>query len=134
MCPKDVMDIRIPRRDDDNRLMGPPIIELKFKKNILNPQRKISTKLKPVPPKKERNIKTVNTFSVLQEEDAEPLQKEEESPKIVKTDKDYEGKRRERLRKAHRESETRHNTVLSKNCSYERNQNKNSVLLRCKML
>ena len=28
MCPKDVVDIHIPRRDDDNRLMGPPIIKL----------------------------------------------------------------------------------------------------------
>ena len=25
MCPKDVVDILIPRNDDDNRLMGPPI-------------------------------------------------------------------------------------------------------------
>ena len=28
MCPKDVMDIRVPRKDDDNRLLGPTIIEL----------------------------------------------------------------------------------------------------------
>ena len=37
MCPKDVLDIHIPRRDDDNRLMGLPIIELEFKKDILDP-------------------------------------------------------------------------------------------------
>ena len=28
MYPKDVLDIRMLRRDDNNRLMGPPIIEL----------------------------------------------------------------------------------------------------------
>ena len=38
MCPRDVVDIHIPRRDDDNRLMGPPIIELKFEKDILELQ------------------------------------------------------------------------------------------------
>ena len=27
----------MPRRDNDNRLMGSPIIELEFDKNILNP-------------------------------------------------------------------------------------------------
>ena len=37
MCPKDVMDIPMPRRDDENRLMGPPIIELEFEKDILGP-------------------------------------------------------------------------------------------------
>ena len=37
MCPKDVMDICMSRRDDDNRLVGPPIIELVFEKNILDP-------------------------------------------------------------------------------------------------
>ena len=39
MCPKDVMDIHIPRRDDDNRLMGPPIIELEIEKDILDPHK-----------------------------------------------------------------------------------------------
>ena len=38
MCPKDIMDIRMPGRDNDNRLMGPPIIELKFEKYILDQQ------------------------------------------------------------------------------------------------
>ena len=37
MCPKDVLDISMPRRDDDNRLIGPPIIELEFEKDILEP-------------------------------------------------------------------------------------------------
>ena len=36
MCPKDVVDIRMPRRDDDNRLMSPLIIELEFEKDILD--------------------------------------------------------------------------------------------------
>ena len=31
------MDIRMPGRDNDNRLMGPPIIELEFEKDILDP-------------------------------------------------------------------------------------------------
>ena len=30
MCPKDVIDIYMPRRDDDNRLLGPPIIKLEL--------------------------------------------------------------------------------------------------------
>ena len=38
MCSKDVVNIRsIPRRNDDKRLLGPPIIELEFEKDILNP-------------------------------------------------------------------------------------------------
>ena len=37
MCLKDVMDILMPRRDDDNRLLRPPIIELEFEKDILDP-------------------------------------------------------------------------------------------------
>ena len=37
MCPKEVTDIRMPMRDDDNRLVGPPIIELEFEKDILDP-------------------------------------------------------------------------------------------------
>ena len=37
MCPKDVTDIRMPKRDVENRFMGPPIIELEFKKDILDP-------------------------------------------------------------------------------------------------
>ena len=32
MRPEDVMDIRVTRRVDDNRLMGLPIIELEFEK------------------------------------------------------------------------------------------------------
>ena len=37
MCPKDVVDIQLPIRDEDNRLMGQQIIELEFKKDILDP-------------------------------------------------------------------------------------------------
>ena len=32
MCPKDVKNICMPRKDDYNRLIGPPIIELVFEK------------------------------------------------------------------------------------------------------
>ena len=39
ICPKDVVDIYVPRRDDGDRLMGPPIIKLEFKKDILDSQR-----------------------------------------------------------------------------------------------
>ena len=50
MCPKDVVDILVTRRDDGNRLRGPPIIELEFKKNTQDPhnyrRRKHSTRLK----------------------------------------------------------------------------------------
>ena len=35
ICLKDVVDIRVPRRDDDNRFMGSLIIELKFEKDII---------------------------------------------------------------------------------------------------
>ena len=37
MCSKDVVDIRVPRRDDDNRHTGSPIIKLKFEKDTLDP-------------------------------------------------------------------------------------------------
>ena len=37
MCPKDVTDILMPRRDSENRHMVPPIIELEFEKDILDP-------------------------------------------------------------------------------------------------
>ena len=37
MYPKDVVDICIPKMDDDKRLMGSPIIGPKFEKNILDP-------------------------------------------------------------------------------------------------
>ena len=37
MCPKNVVNICMIRRDNDNRLIGPPIIELEFKKDILEP-------------------------------------------------------------------------------------------------
>ena len=36
MCPKDLVEIRVPKRDDGDKLMGPPIIELKFEKDILD--------------------------------------------------------------------------------------------------
>ena len=36
MCPENVTDIRMPSRDDENRLMEPPIIELEFEKDILD--------------------------------------------------------------------------------------------------
>ena len=32
MCPKDVVNIHVPRKDDEDRLMGPSIIELEFEK------------------------------------------------------------------------------------------------------
>ena len=61
---------------------------------------------------KERNIKTENTFSVLQEEVTEALCEEEEPSQIVKIDIDEnkicEGKRREIIRKAHSEKEETH--------------------------
>ena len=37
MCSKDVVDIHMPRKDNDYRLMGPLIIELEFEKHILEP-------------------------------------------------------------------------------------------------
>ena len=37
MCPRDDVDISGPRMDDDNRLMGPPIILLEFEKGTLDP-------------------------------------------------------------------------------------------------
>ena len=78
---------------------------------------------------KKRNIKTENIFSALQKDDTKPLREEEESPQIVKTDKDgkkiYEGKERGRIRKAHRErkgeSEAKPNPRLQKwKCHIER--------------
>ena len=88
---------------------------------------------------KERNTKTENTFSVLQE-NTEPLRKEEEPPQIVKIDKDEkkicEGKGRRRIRKAKSErkgeSEMGPKPGLPKNNSNEGSQNKNRVLLRSK--
>ena len=68
----------------------------------------------------ERNIKTENTFNILQEEGTELLWEKEELTQIVKTDRDekkiYKRKGRERIRKSHRErkgeSETRPNPGL----------------------
>ena len=37
ICPKDVIDIRMPRRYNNNRLIEPPIIGLEFEKDILDP-------------------------------------------------------------------------------------------------
>ena len=37
MCPKDVLDIRMPMRDNKNRFIRPPIIKLEFEKDTLNP-------------------------------------------------------------------------------------------------
>ena len=34
---KDVVDIRVHRRNDDNRLMMPPIIKIEFEKGTLEP-------------------------------------------------------------------------------------------------
>ena len=36
-CPKDVMDIHVPRRDDGDRLVGSSIIKLDFEKDPLDP-------------------------------------------------------------------------------------------------
>ena len=90
--------------------------------------------------KKERNIKTVNTFTILQEEDIGQFVEEEESTQIVKTDKDekkiYGRKGKGRIRKVHKErkraSETRPKPGLPINNSYKVTQNKNSVPLKCK--
>ena len=50
----------------------------------------------------ERNIKTENTFSIILEEDTQPLQEDEELPSIVKIDKEekkvFEGKGRGTIR------------------------------------
>ena len=89
---------------------------------------------------KERNIKTENTFSTLQEEDTESLGEEKEPPQIVKIDIDdkkiCEGKRRGRIKKAHSErkgeSEMGPKSVLPKNYSNKGTQNKNLVPLRYK--
>ena len=37
MCPTDVVAILMPKRDNDNRLIDSPIIELNFEKDILDP-------------------------------------------------------------------------------------------------
>ena len=37
MCPKDITDICMLWKDDENMLVGPPIIELESKKDILVP-------------------------------------------------------------------------------------------------
>ena len=37
MCPEDVIDIHVPRRDDNSRLTEPPIIELEFDRDTLDP-------------------------------------------------------------------------------------------------
>ena len=37
MCPNDIVDIRVPRRDGDNRFVGLSIIKLEFEKDTLNP-------------------------------------------------------------------------------------------------
>ena len=54
MCPKDVTDICMSRRDNENRLMGPPIIELEFEKAILDPQKKQYAERKKVREQSER--------------------------------------------------------------------------------
>ena len=38
ICPNDVVNIHVPRRDDGDRLMDPPIIKLEFVKDTLDPQ------------------------------------------------------------------------------------------------
>ena len=35
LCTRDVVDIHVPSKDDDNRLMGPPIIKLEFEKDTM---------------------------------------------------------------------------------------------------
>ena len=39
MCPKDVVDIHVPRRDEGYRLMGPSIMELEFEKDTLKDEK-----------------------------------------------------------------------------------------------
>ena len=36
LCPKDIVDIHVTRKDDENRLMNPPIIEIKLEKDTLD--------------------------------------------------------------------------------------------------
>ena len=37
ICPKDVVNIRVLRRDDSYKILGPPIIKLEFEKDTLDP-------------------------------------------------------------------------------------------------
>ena len=55
MCPKNVVDIRVPRRNDWDRLMELPIIELEFEYDILNPHIIIGESM-PLRMKKETNF------------------------------------------------------------------------------
>ena len=36
MCHKDIVNIHVPKREENNRFMGLPIIELEFDKDILD--------------------------------------------------------------------------------------------------
>ena len=90
---------------------------------------------------KKRKIKIEDIFSVLQEENPEPLWEEEEPPQTVKLlDKDEKKvsrvKERLRIRKAHRERkreiEIGPKPGLPKYYSNEGTQNKNCSALRCK--
>ena len=40
MCPKDMVDICMPRMHDGDRLLGPPIIKLEFEKDTLDLHRR----------------------------------------------------------------------------------------------
>ena len=55
MCPKNILDNHTSRRDDDNRLMGPQIIELEFEKDILDPDIIISGEIIPLRLKREKS-------------------------------------------------------------------------------
>ena len=54
MCPKCVIDIRVPWRVDDYKLMGPPIIELEIEKNKLDPHIIVGGESIPLRMKKEK--------------------------------------------------------------------------------
>ena len=47
MCTKNIMDTRMPRKDNEDKLMGPPIIELEFQKDILDPHMIIGGEERP---------------------------------------------------------------------------------------
>ena len=110
----------------------------------LGNQGEIATKPKPVEVRdtqereghrrltKEKNRKY---FHVLQE-DTELLRKEEESPQIVKTNKDekkiYEGKGRCRIKKRREKVKQDPTQDYQKTTPNKGSQNENSIMLRCK--
>ena len=61
MCLEDVIDIHVPKRDDNSRLMGPPIIKLEFDRDTLDPRiviRRVNFQLRM---KKEKGAYSLDT-------------------------------------------------------------------------